>query len=512
MESIIANELNYKMYDYSHSTYQLTQIFQNTGLPYLTLTQSGGSDSVFQIPNCAFNLSQSYLNFSLNPSVVSGGNTTYWVYVDGITPIRQLQLYTDNGLYLADIYDLCNYTNMIFRYTTKFEELTSLDVPFVSTTGLTSGTAATLNDYGCSEGLFPLGKAVGTTRPTGWSPYLGAAATVNTNYTNFYEPAYVVSSGAINEISPYIMFKIPLRKIKHTIFGIDKTMKLNKILYLRIVWNTTNKIAYCTTGAAAAITNPGSIANGTPAAIPGGIYISNLYLYLAKELNTLVDQELTNKINSAEGFKILVPWVSQFKQSIQASGMNNVTMRFTNALGRKLQKIYWTPYNASESLQLAYDHNVFPTENSNSVTLNQTYVGTAAAVQKIQYFYTLLNNTRTSQYNYNVNNGSSTNGNQYFSEDYDARKNKLKGSCILSKNEYYYNWVWCEDFTDNVALADKPLSADQDNFSDGLDLTNEIKYDIFINQGGTTNVAVNLYVYAVTLKELTVNSTGVTFI
>jgi len=48
--------------------------------------------------------------------------------VDGISPIRQLQLYDDQGRYYCDLYDVGNYTNMIFRYTTKSETLQSSDV------------------------------------------------------------------------------------------------------------------------------------------------------------------------------------------------------------------------------------------------------------------------------------------------------------------------------------------------------------------------------------------------
>lgn len=206
----------------------------------------------------------------------------------------------------------------------------------------------------------------------------------------------------------------------------------------------------------------------------------------------------------------MIPWVTQYKQSQNAS-VNSVTMRITSSLGKRLLKIYWAPYNQTEQLDTAYDHNVGPTDPTGTILANA-----APAVQKITSFYTLVNNVRTSQYNYNVMSSSFGIAQQSFNDDYDQRKNKLKGSCIFSRNEYYYNWVWCEDFTDNVPLMEKPLNPDENTYLDGLDITKgEIKYDIFVNQGvvaPANAVPVNYYVYILTLKELTINSAGITLV
>ena len=557
-DSVIANELDYKIKNYSHSSYQHTQIFQQIGLPTVSLGTSGGPDSIFQIPPCAFNLSQSLLCFQLQPTTVPGAEDTNWIFVDGISPIRQLQLYTDNNLYLSDIYDLCNYTNMIFRYTTKFEELSSLDTPTNINTnpgtyvGLTNWPTS-LNEF---EGLAPcyvpnnnntvvntggtallgpipnyLGLASTVTqevnaRPVGWAPQLGsstaAVMTQNSGYTNYYEPSYVLSAMNVNTTGPVIQYKIPLGKIKNTIFGIDKTLYFGKILYLRVVWNTTTKIGY-----AMGTTNANGVSQFNPAYSTGqitgdtpyqntpvallttngsGIQISNLYFYLAKETNIVVEAGLKKQINE-KGFKILIPWVSQFKQNVPATQMNNITLRITSAVGKRLLKIIWAPYNATESLTYAYDHSILPQEAA------AANVGTNAVNQKIIKFYTLVNNNRTSQFDYNCNNPS-----LQFNTDYDVKKKKLKGSSILSQNEYYYNWVWTEDFTDNVSMVDKPISEDQDTFLDGLDLTDgkEVKYDIFVNQGTATGVgtylALNYYIYFVTLKELMINSSGISLV
>jgi hypothetical protein len=525
-DTVVANELDYKQYDYSHSSYQLTQIFQQIGLSTVTLGTSGGADSIFQIPACAFNLFQSFLNFTLTPPTSAGANNCNWVYVDGISAIRQLQLYTDNGLYLMDLYDVCNYTNMIFRYDTKFDDIISSDQ---AQSGVISTSAN--RQIGECEGLqigaAPAGAIIAQPtgynipRPTGWSnnPTLATTVTNNSAFTNYYEPAYVLP-GLVNSTSPVINFRIPLRKIKDTICGIDKTLYFGgHILYMRIVWNMTSKIGYNNVGAGASNTafNPAFSLGGagpsqnTPTAWTGNVTISNLYLYLAKERNIVVENSLKSKCSSADGFKLLVPWVSQFKQNVNSSQINNITMRFTNALGRRLLKILWASYNATESICYAYDHNILPTDANFQSVGN----GAFATKQKISSFYTLVNNDRTSQFNYNCNNGNG------FNTDYIARKNKIKGSSCLSQNEYYYSYVYEENFSDNVSKVDKPLHPDEDNYIDGIDISQgEVKYDIFITQSGTVDATggnvdaaqyqnVNIYVYAVTLKELVINSSGI---
>ena len=518
-QSIVARELDYKIKSYSHGTYELTQIFPQNGIinPY-TITQSGGADTVFQIPIAAYNFAQSYLNFTLQINQTTNATALVnWVYVDGITPIRQLQLYDDNGRFYCDLYDVGNFTNMIFRYTTKCEDLMTSDIVKCGPNATTIYNTSYVYSVGALEGLNPVAlEQVNTNvRPTGLNPYgLGAPAaqTTNTN-DSIYEPLYMVAdTSATNSTfyEPILQWKIPLKKIQGTIFSLDKTLYFGKVLYIRIVWQSSNKVGYYNLGANAVANNPAHLAGSVPTAFTAGYNLSNLYIYLAKETNILVENEIKKKIESPEGFKIMIPWVTQYKQSQNAS-VNSVTMRITSSLGKRLLKIYWAPYNQTEQLDTAYDHNVGPTDPTGTALANA-----APAVQKITSFYTLVNNVRTSQYNYNVMSSNFGIAQQSFNDDYDQRKNKLKGSCIFSRNEYYYNWVWCEDFTDNVPLMEKPLNPDENTYLDGLDITKgEIKYDIFVNQGvvaPANAVPVNYYVYILTLKELTINSAGITLV
>jgi len=128
--SYTSSEIDYSIKNVSHSTYEYSQIFKQDGINNISLNQSGGNDTLFQIPICAFNLAQSYLNFSMYVNygaTVALNQYVNWVYVDGLTPLRQLQIYDDGGQYYSNLYDVNIFTNMLMRYTTSAEELLTND-------------------------------------------------------------------------------------------------------------------------------------------------------------------------------------------------------------------------------------------------------------------------------------------------------------------------------------------------------------------------------------------------
>eukprot|EP00732_Lithocolla_globosa_P000163 Lithocolla_globosa_v1_NODE_35_length_8531_cov_41.341199.p6 type:complete len:114 gc:universal NODE_35_length_8531_cov_41.341199:3219-2878(-) len=109
----------------------------------------------------------------------------------------------------------------------------------------------------------------------------------------------------------------------------------------------------------------------------------------------------------------------------------------------------------------------------------------------------MLNNVKTSQINYDTT----------IDQDWLAKKHLFKGSCIQSSNEYYFNFVIVEDFT-----AETGFDVNRDNLDDGLDLTNEIKYDAVLTVGddasGTGVTDLIHYVYAITQKTLRILPEG----
>ena len=63
MDSHVAKALDYQKVAKSHPYYRYNKILPISGSQSFALTSSGGTEIQFEIPVCAFNLAQSYLQF-----------------------------------------------------------------------------------------------------------------------------------------------------------------------------------------------------------------------------------------------------------------------------------------------------------------------------------------------------------------------------------------------------------------------------------------------------------------
>lgn len=451
MGTVVDDSLDYAKYSFTHRTYQLTKITQQTGLQTITIPVVGGIDSIFELLPKVYNLSKSYI-FGTITMPEAPENNYNWMYADGITLSRQIQLYTRSGLYLADVNDACNYTNMVLRRETRDVDMLNYDKVVQN--------AGTFNNI--YEGLYPSNSAANINyRPT---------ANGLTSVTNYMEPGYCLVGGE-ETATPIINFTINLDKIKNTLLEHNKDIYFNgEILYLRIVWALSTKIFFNSTSNTAPATGV--------AAANAVVTITNLLFYLAVEVNPEIENMIKAKCASSEELQILTPYIYYSKLNLPSASTQNLTVRYNRAHGIKLLKIFWAAYNVNETSNTAYDHD-------------------CKANAKVRTFYTMINNIRTTQYDYITSNY----------DDYMVKKEKLRGSSIFSSDEYYYNWVWVEDFTENNPVwKSTSSSVPKQNCIDGLDLTNEIKYDIYST---TASLAFNHYIYAVTQKLLTISPTGI---
>eukprot|EP00732_Lithocolla_globosa_P004890 Lithocolla_globosa_v1_NODE_4730_length_1378_cov_357.560847.p1 type:complete len:445 gc:universal NODE_4730_length_1378_cov_357.560847:1-1335(+) len=440
--SIVSQSLDYQKKSVSHPTYQLSKTTPQTGSTSVTVTTAGGNESVFELSAKVMNLSKSILSFSaLYPDLDTKYN---WVYTEGIPLIRQIQLYTRTGIYLCDINDLNKYLKMQLRQSHAIEDVLTYDKIESGSgyfEGLTCCNTSTLTD-------------VEAIRPNN--------TTVKTIVS---EPQYL-TVGAVGDDAVQgdvtINFQVPLARIVDSILSLDKDQFFGEITYLRIVWASSLQGAF--TGDAA--DDP----TDAPVAFAKDITVSNLTLYTAIEQNPVINQEIMSKFNSGS-LTYLVPYVYQNKQSLDNT-QQNLSVKYNIAHGQKLKKILVSPFNITERENTAYDNN-------------------NVADAKVLDYYTMLNNVRTSQFNYDTSAG----------DDWLAKKHLFKGSCIQSSNEYYYNWTAIEDFT-----AETGPEVNTENLDDGLDLTNEIKYDLIAVTANATHM---WYVYAITQKSLKVQPEGV---
>ena len=154
MAKVVDEALDYSKVVHSYGTYQLSRVVQQTGGQTVTVTLSGGQESVFELPPKVFNLSKSYLSFNLAPPATGTkqAGIPYFncLNVDGLPFLRQIQLYTRTGMMLCDITDVDRYTNMIFRRENLQTDVLTWDVPLNTADAVLAVAPAT----GAFEGLY----------------------------------------------------------------------------------------------------------------------------------------------------------------------------------------------------------------------------------------------------------------------------------------------------------------------------------------------------------------------
>lgn len=474
--SLISDELDYKKYTSSHPTYTYSKVLPQNGVQAVALTTAGGEETIFELPPKVYNFSKSNLVFSLTPSAGTHFNK---MFSDCVPAIRQIQVYTRTGLFLVDLNYANNYTNAISRHETPLDEILQNDKP--------------ANAYGYWEGLYPSNQlSKQTAAETIIRPAAAAAtATVGTvngavdsaGVSGIFEPGYCIV-GADTTATPVINYKIPLKFFKNTGLEVDKDVYFGgETLYVKIIWEKYTRLGYNTTNEDNDNTGHAALTSGA---------IAGVTLFMAIEQNSVVENEVKNRVMSAEGLRIQWPMVytNLIPLAAGAGALHAVQVRYNRGHGSKLKKVYWVPFHQTNTTWQSFDHN-------NTLTVVTTGAGPATYVaNKVSSFYTTVNNIRTSQFDYSIANG----------EDWMVKKESLKGSCISSSDEYYYNFTWIEDFTGNMSLLDKAKLPDQHNIDDGLDLTSEVIYTI---NATNNNKALNHHIFAVTQKELIVNSTGI---
>src|SRR5271166_3965645 len=114
MESIVASSLDYKVYDLTHPTYQYSKVLPVSGGNSYTIS-AAGQEILLELPVKAMNLSKSFLYFQIAFFDTGAGanNLQYWIHADALGLIRQMQLYTRSNQFVADIYEVQNYTSII---------------------------------------------------------------------------------------------------------------------------------------------------------------------------------------------------------------------------------------------------------------------------------------------------------------------------------------------------------------------------------------------------------------
>ena len=416
----------------------------------MTITTSGGQESLIEIPSNTFNFAKSKLRFTTQPEAKSAeALNVHWQYLQTL-PIRQLQIYRRTGTYLCDINNLENYVNMVVPCNTDLQDFLSNDV-MKDNDGM--GNSFRRSNGALSDNAF------GTMAIR----YDADASNASVSYT---EPSYCQVGSAVNTAdTPILNYEISGDMLKDTLCSLDKSIYFGEVLVMRIVWAPSTKMLW----ESKSVTNPAS----TPVIESKGISLSNLAFYLAVEQNKEVAQSLRAKVMSGEGMSMVIPYVHAFKQNLTSTSQN-VSLRFNRGHGERLVRVYHSLYHNTESANTAFN-------NSN------------VADAKITEFYTVLDNERLQ--NFNIDTSAH--------DDWMIARPLVEGSVLQSNNQYKYKFVWIDDFTACTPIRECDLFGSRI----GLDLNVEKKWDF---NAITANAGHNHYSFGICQRRLSITKDGIT--
>ena len=515
-QSIVSDSLRFSTKSLSHPKYKFSRVFQQTGVTDAFVAGSG-TEMIFQLPVKVMNLAETELRYQVVPAAPGAGN----IWVANKTPlpnIRQIQLITQSGQTICDLYFVNKYLNTIFYAETKIDDFLSLPVcktkvTVAGTTGIPTVVAD--QDYGIGthrSNYIPysvfsnntdgsnltMATPVNAANPqiayvlprNGTGRYLSQDAAGNINATEV-EPSVASNQRMFFETGPVpggqtpklnVAFKF--KYLYNTIFAMNKDIYFGEVVNVRIVFDTPDSVYFRTTPASRVNVAAGdfnytdALTAGPPAnytAVSNNVTLNNIGLFVAVESDPTIVNEIVNKVTT-EGLKFNIPYVTTNKIAFN-SQTPSISLRYNTAHGRKLRKIYYAPFHQTESGQTSY-------MRYNDIGL----VAPNASQQIIQSFYTMLNNDRLNDFDINCT----------VQQDYTLLQRKLTKSALQSYRDYAASWFWVEDFSGEGPLWDK--ESQDYTISTGIPLTSEQKFDIYLNC--TNAITLNHYVFAITEKEL----------
>lgn len=460
----VSSEQDYRKSVKSHAQYKFSRVIAQQGQGSTTnglISVSGGNDLLFDIPQVPVNLSQSIIQLKITPPTQTAASSYYnWVFLDSLSFLQGIQLYTKAGVMLCDISNnLHNYTKVVWKAEIKRSEYENFDLYETASAGsgrMLRKSNALIDDT--AAGKF-------TKRPN------GSNASVN-----YLEHKYLLASTAANSATPTINVSLPLKMIQNTIFELDKTLYFNEVITLRLIFAPVAKYLFCST-------NSGTDPTATPAASTLPANVSGVNLYLAMERNPDMANIMRGEIQ--KGFSLPIPCVNIFKQGSITGSTQSTTLRLNRAYGRNLLKIYHSLFGGSadgnvEDLNYAYNNSI----------------GTAPLVDMTDY-ETSLQNQRLQDWRITLS--------SY--DDWAIMQKKLEDSITLNSNVYRFNWFHLDDFTGSHKTTDKEYL--EKNMLVGIPLDVEQRYDWYSSHTSASK-QINHMDFVITQKLLQITPQGIT--
>ena len=422
----------------------------------ISIGPSSSTTLEWKLPTRVYNLARSYISYNLHVDKQGAGNFA-WTHEDVFELGNSITFGSAGGIDLVNLQWLQNYTKIARKLTTPLEDYLSND----NMSGLyRSNTTADLN-------IFP----GGLNRINGPS-YKGT--------DTYLEPKVAQASAADTALDRYRQY--PLGALSGTLFGVDRDFYSPVEQYLRIQAGTGDKMSFVSTSTLQPDAGAASSSGGT------GITLNNVYLYLAIEQNTVIEQSLMERY-MAGGLSFSIPYTTAFRNTGgAANSQTNIQIQLSNQYGKRLKHITHTVWNPQEKFNTAYDCANY---NGEKIAMYQTFLDTIPLQDRIL--------------SCNGSIGTSVN-----SDDWLENKKFLeKRSAIVSKPHYSINWFHRDQFyephTEAGAMPDV-------NMDEGLvmDTPKQWQISATIPNGGLDNLV--HYTYAEFAREIQITPAGPIFV
>jgi hypothetical protein len=435
--SVLDPTLDYQSKQLENSSYTHMKIVRQSGVS----TASPGEDCQWEIPVQAVNLARSYMTVEYKCDAPAAGAGNFNFIHEGIVPFQSIQLFTRGGQYLCDIRDYASdYSRVAMTYDSTDAELEE---------GSTAPRAEPL--HAANENVSDIGHLAN-----------------GSNAKSYWQQQYLYTPGDNTVIdgstdSKTYKLLIPFKAIKDTIFEVDKSILFREVLVLKVKFGATDDLGYV-----------GTTPNAAVASLTG-LSFSGIYLYVAQERNASVVEALNAQTNSQEGFSLLVPYPSVYRNN-RDSTQQNVTLRLNKSNGSSLKKIQTACFSGSTDKNRRYD-------------FHNTRGGS-----KVNEYYTNINNNRLTEFNVNVADNL----------DWMIIRKRCKGTPVYNEDIYRNNWIIEDGFSNNADKMSDMKTKDTNVYS-GISLDEEIRYDVYAT---TSNTSHNWLSLVHSQKVLNINQSG----
>ena len=460
---MISDAVNYKAVDGYAPRYRFRKIpLFNIASGSVLIPIGSTVQLQFKLGADVYNLSKSYLSYSVQLAL-TGAGVNNWLYADVPELANQIQL-TDGGSFpVTTINYAQNYARLQRKLNTPLNEYIANDI---------------------TSGLAPSNAAL-----TGNAIYPTSTNVANINFT---ENAYALTSAAVSRSTYQRQYTLDV--YKDSIFAMDRDLYFGRDMYINILAGPASKFGFTGTATANPTTGPAALTTtGT------GPAIMNCYLYLAVEVNPILNESIKAKYNNG-GLTMMIPFPYQSRlttASGQANTAFSVNYQIQPSMGQSIQKIIYQPQDNSngETINFAYD-------NSNVGSIDGSGLST-----KITSYQTSIDSQPLQDIQLYCSRGDPVVGLNQSLDDWRENSKFCENTCILNSYIYQTNWFHQDCWVDCNGASTVP----KENIVSGLPLNVSRTWAV---NGiiGTTTASLSHYIYTIVQRELTISPiTGIQF-